>query len=109
MIKPRFEGVRASANPAYEGNERCVDPEEAYVTSLSSCHMLTFLAIACKKRITVDGYQDQAVGILEKDRAQSHEGPSNPRDSTRHPGPRCFETSAGQPLVRSGRHSGCPG
>jgi len=31
--------------------------------------MLTFLAIACKKRFTVDGYQDQAVGILEKDRA----------------------------------------
>ncbi len=86
MIKPLFEGVRASANPAYEGNERCVDPEEAYVASLSSCHMLTFLAIACKKRITVDGYQDQAVGILEKDRAQIHEGPSNPRDSTRHPG-----------------------
>jgi len=69
VIKPLFEGVRASANPAYQGNERCVDPEEAYVTSLSSCHMLTFLAIACKKRFTVDGYQDQAVGILEKDRA----------------------------------------
>ena len=56
--------VRASANPAYLGNERCVDPEEAFVASLSSCHMLTFLAIACKKRFTVDGYRDQAVGIL---------------------------------------------
>jgi hypothetical protein len=33
VIKPLFEGVRASANPAYQGNERCVDPEEAYVTS----------------------------------------------------------------------------
>jgi OsmC-like protein len=85
VIKPLFEGVRASANPAYQGNERCVDPEEAYVSSLSSCHMLTFLAIARKKRITVDGYQDQAVGILEKDRAPSHEGPSKPRDSTHHP------------------------
>ncbi len=37
--------VRASATPAYQGNERCVDPEEAFVASLSSCHMLTFLAI----------------------------------------------------------------
>ena len=59
--------VRASATPAYQGNERCVDPEEAFVASLSSCHMLTFLAIACKKRVTVDGYRAQAVGILEKD------------------------------------------
>ena len=59
--------VHASATPAYMGNERCVDPEEAFVASLSSCHMLTFLAIACKKRCTVDSYWDQAVGILGKD------------------------------------------
>ena len=59
--------VRASANLAYLGNEQCVDPEEAFVASLSSCHMLTFLAIACKKQFTVDGYRDQAVGILAKD------------------------------------------
>ena len=59
--------VRASAAPAYLGSESCVDPEEAFVASLSSCHMLTFLAIACKKRFTVDGYRDQAVGILGKD------------------------------------------
>jgi organic hydroperoxide reductase OsmC/OhrA len=63
--------VRASANPAYLGSESCVDPEEAFVGSLSSCHMLTFLAIACKKRFTVDGYRDQAVGILGKDQAGS--------------------------------------
>ena len=47
--------VRASATPAYLGSDICVDPEEAFVASLSSCHMLTFLAIACKKRFTVDG------------------------------------------------------
>ena len=35
--------VRASANPVYLGSENCVDPEEAFVASLSSCHMLTFL------------------------------------------------------------------
>jgi organic hydroperoxide reductase OsmC/OhrA len=59
--------VRASAAPAYLGSESCVDPEEAFVASLSSCHMLTFLAIACKKRINVESYRDPAVGILEKD------------------------------------------
>ncbi len=59
--------VRASAAPAYRGNERCVDPEEAFVASLSGCHMLTFLAIACKRRYVVDSYQDEAVGVLGKD------------------------------------------
>ncbi|AGA30894.1 OsmC family protein [Singulisphaera acidiphila] len=59
--------VRASAAPAYLGSESCVDPEEAFVASLSSCHMLTFLAIAAKKRFVVDGYQDHAVGVLDKD------------------------------------------
>jgi organic hydroperoxide reductase OsmC/OhrA len=59
--------VRASAAPAYRGNEACVDPEEAFVASLSSCHMLTFLAVACKERYVVDDYRDEAVGVLEKD------------------------------------------
>ena len=61
--------VRASANPAYLGSESCVDPEEAFVASLSSCHMLTFLAVAARKRYVVDGYRDQAVGVLDKDAA----------------------------------------
>jgi organic hydroperoxide reductase OsmC/OhrA len=59
--------VRASAAPGYLGNESCVDPEEAFVASLSSCHMLTFLAIAAKKRFVVDRYRDEAVGWLAKD------------------------------------------
>jgi organic hydroperoxide reductase OsmC/OhrA len=59
--------VRASANPAYLGSERCVDPEEAFVASLSSCHMLTFLAMAARERYVVDRYRDQAVGVLGKD------------------------------------------
>ncbi|UXI02864.1 OsmC family protein [Photobacterium sp. TY1-4] len=44
-----------------------VDPEEAFVAALSSCHMLTFLAIAAKKQFVVDAYQDNAAGILEQD------------------------------------------
>jgi organic hydroperoxide reductase OsmC/OhrA len=61
--------IRASAAPAYLGNAACVDPEEAFVASLSSCHMLTFLAIACRKRFVLDEYHDDAVGILAKDAA----------------------------------------
>lgn len=47
--------------------EAAVDPEEAFVASLSSCHMLFFLAFAAKRGFVVDRYADDAVGILEKD------------------------------------------
>ena len=63
-----FEGgahVPASAVPAYRGNPGLVNPEEALVAALSSCHMLTFLAVAAKKRFVVDRYSDHAVGFLE--------------------------------------------
>lgn len=47
--------------------EQNVDPEEAFVASLSSCHMLFFLAIAGKERFVVDQYIDSPIGIMEKD------------------------------------------
>jgi organic hydroperoxide reductase OsmC/OhrA len=46
-----------------------VDPEEAFVASLSSCHMLWFLSIAAKRRFRVDRYVDAAEGVMEKDGA----------------------------------------
>ncbi|MBV9541845.1 MAG: OsmC family protein, partial [Alphaproteobacteria bacterium] len=56
-----------SANPMFRGDADRVDPEETYVASLAACHMLTFLAICARKRLTVDRYEDDAVGFLEKD------------------------------------------
>jgi len=61
--------IQASAAPDFLGSEGCVDPEEAFVAALSSCHMLTFLAIAAKKKIVVEEYVDDAVGFLEKNSA----------------------------------------
>jgi organic hydroperoxide reductase OsmC/OhrA len=46
-----------------------VDPEEAFVASLSSCHMLQFLYLAAKRGLVVDSYRDAAVGVLAKDSA----------------------------------------
>jgi organic hydroperoxide reductase OsmC/OhrA len=43
-----------------------VDPEEAFVASLSSCHMLTFLYVAAKQGFMVDRYEDAAVGEMTK-------------------------------------------
>jgi organic hydroperoxide reductase OsmC/OhrA len=61
------ETVTASAAPAYKGDASKADPEDLLVASLSSCHMLSFLAIAIKKRVTVTSYEDDAVGFLEND------------------------------------------
>lgn len=43
-----------------------VDPERAFVASLSSCHMLTFLSLAARDGFVVDDYRDEAVGLMER-------------------------------------------
>jgi len=43
-----------------------VDPEEAFVASLSSCHMLWFLSIAAERGFCIDSYVDDAVGVMGK-------------------------------------------
>lgn len=50
--------------------EANVDPEEAFVASLSSCHMLLFLSIAAKRRFIVDEYVDNAIGIMTQDESR---------------------------------------
>lgn len=70
----QFDGgvtVPASSSPhivplpySVEAN---VDPEEAFVASLSSCHMLFFLTIAAKRKYLIDSYNDNAVGVMDKD------------------------------------------
>ncbi len=72
----RFDGgvdVPASASPLVVPKpysvEDAVDPEEAYIASLSSCHMLTFIDIARRAGFTVDSYDDDAEGLMEKNEA----------------------------------------
>ena len=43
-----------------------VDPEEAFVASIASCHMLFFLSFAAKRGLVVESYQDEAVGVMGK-------------------------------------------
>jgi organic hydroperoxide reductase OsmC/OhrA len=47
--------------------EEAVDPEEAFVAAISSCHMLTFLWVAAKKGFQIDAYEDNAEGVLAAD------------------------------------------
>lgn len=71
-----FDGgtvIPASSSPSVVplpmSDATAVDPEEAFIASLSSCHMLWFLALAAKHGHTVDAYTDAATGIMEKNAA----------------------------------------
>ena len=71
-----FDGgitVAASASPDVVplpmSSEQAVDPEEAFIAALSSCHMLFFLDYACRDKISIVSYSDQAEGIMEKNEA----------------------------------------
>ena len=55
-----------SVVPAPWSNPRAVDPEEAFVAAISSCHMLTFLFVAAKAGFAVASYRDEAVGVMTK-------------------------------------------
>lgn len=52
--------------PLPYSSEAAVDPEEAFVASLSSCHMLWFLSIAVEKNFIVESYEDNAEGVMGK-------------------------------------------
>ena len=68
-----FDGgasVRASSSPHVVpvpySDPSAVDPEEAYVASLASCHMLWFLSLAAKRGYVVESYRDRASGTMAK-------------------------------------------
>lgn len=68
-----FDGgaqIQASASPHVVplpySDPTLIDPEEAFIASLASCHMLWFLSLAAEQGYCVDTYQDQATGILAK-------------------------------------------
>jgi len=62
--------LRASSSPSVVplplSVTDAVDPEEALVASVSSCHMLYFLFFAAKRGFVVDSYVDNAAGVLDK-------------------------------------------
>ena len=55
--------------PVPMSDASAVDPEEAMIASLSSCHMLWFLAFAARAGLVVDSYTDEASGELDRDAA----------------------------------------
>ena len=55
-----------SVVPSPWSDPACVDPEEAFVASVSSCHMLTYVYLASQQGFQVDSYYDAAVGVMTK-------------------------------------------
>jgi organic hydroperoxide reductase OsmC/OhrA len=69
----KFDGgleIPASSSPHVVplpmSNAAAMDPEEAFVASLASCHMLWFLSLAAKRKLIVDDYCDEAEGVMGK-------------------------------------------
>ena len=72
----RFDGgavVPGSSSPLSVrvpySDPSAVDPEEAFVASLSSCHMLWFLSLAADRGFCIDRYTDQAEGVMDTNAA----------------------------------------
>jgi len=98
-----FDGgvdVPASSSPAVVklplSVAEAVDPEEAFVASLSSCHMLSFLWVAARQGFVVERYVDEAVGVL----AKNAEGKQAMTTVTLHP----QVTFAGEKRPSAGEH-----
>jgi organic hydroperoxide reductase OsmC/OhrA len=67
-----FDGIEVTASsspqvvPLPLSYEYAIDPEESFVASLSSCHMLFFLSLAARNRYIIETYEDRAEGIVAK-------------------------------------------
>lgn len=58
--------LHGSSAPAFAGNGAHVNPEELFVSSVSSCQMLTYLFLCFKNKMVVQSYEDHAEGILDR-------------------------------------------
>ena len=82
-----------TAAPEYGGDPRYVNPEEALAAALSSCHMLTFVALAAKARWKLRTYRDRAVAVLGK----TEDGRTKVSEIVLHP---VMEFEAGHEISR---------
>lgn len=60
--------IKTSSDPAFQGNPECHNPEELFLASISSCHMLWFLHLCSAEGIIVVEYEDDAAGIMEEEK-----------------------------------------
>ena len=66
LSAPGKPEVFGTSPPVFGGNPKGYNPEVLLILSLSQCHMLTFLALAAKNKMTILHYEDRAIGKLGK-------------------------------------------
>ncbi len=69
LASPGHPEVPGSSPTVFGGEASRYNPEELLTLSLAHCHMLTYLAIAAKKKMAVLAYEDRATAVLGKDAA----------------------------------------
>jgi len=64
---PAEASLTLSGDPAFKGDARLINPEQLLVMAASSCQLLSFLAVAARKRLDVVEYEDRAEGFMPED------------------------------------------
>ncbi len=59
--------IHATADPAFRGDAQKHNPEDLFLAAISSCHMLSYLALCAKYKINVLSYEDRATGVMRED------------------------------------------
>jgi organic hydroperoxide reductase OsmC/OhrA len=59
--------IPLTADPAFRGDANTHNPEDLFLSAISSCHMLSYLALCAKYRINVRSYEDRATGVMQED------------------------------------------
>ena len=62
--KPELQG---SADPAFRGDAAKWNPEDLFLAAISSCHMLSYLALCARNGVNVLEYEDRATGVMKED------------------------------------------
>jgi organic hydroperoxide reductase OsmC/OhrA len=60
--------IEASSDPAFRGNATRHNPEDLFVASVSSCHMLWYLHLCATNKIVVTAYVDEAIGTMQEEK-----------------------------------------
>ncbi len=67
VVSPHASVLRLSADPAFQGDARLLNPEQLLVTAVVSCQLLSFLAVAARARVEVCAYEDSGEGEMPED------------------------------------------
>jgi organic hydroperoxide reductase OsmC/OhrA len=64
---PAEASLKLSGDPAFRGDPKLINPEQLLVMAAASCQLLSFLAVAARKRLDVVEYKDRAEGFMPED------------------------------------------